>query len=116
MSEKFKKTLLEANEKMLPKLHKLDDTIENFIQQLEKKINAVKDNPIFQRNAHQLLSDMSKEHGEFIFALRRVVNALDREGQRIPKEAGHVGNSPMPPEEERPEEQEEEKPKNDKAK
>lgn len=106
MSEKLRKTLLEANEKMLPKLHALDDTIENFIQQLEKKINAVKDNPVFQKNSHQLLADMSKEHGEFIFALRRVVNALDREGQRIPKEAGHMGD--VPPEEE----VEEEEPKN----
>jgi hypothetical protein len=77
----------------------------------KKKINAVKDNPVFQKNAHQLLADMSKEHGEFIFALRRVVNALDREGQMIPKEAGHVGDSPIPPEE-----TDEEEPKNDKSK
>lgn len=94
MSEKFKKALYEAeskNEKMLPQLHKLDDSIESFIQKLEKKINATKDNPVFQRKAHQLLANMSKEHGEFIMALRAVVNALDREGQMIPQEIGKWG-------------------------
>lgn len=89
MSEKFKKALIEAKEKMLPKLHKLDDTIEDFIKELEKKINAVDDNPVWQRNAHQLLADMSKEHGEFILALRAVVNAVDREGMMIPKQKGN---------------------------
>ena len=72
--------------KMLPKLHALDDTIEKFIQELEGKINAVKDNPIFVRNAHQLLGDMSKEYSEFMFALRALVNACDRKGMTLPKE------------------------------
>jgi hypothetical protein len=81
-AEKEKK----GKSKMLPKLHTLDDSIEAFIQELENKINGVKDNPIFQRNAHQLLGDMSKEYSEFIFALRAIVNAVDRKGQVLPKE------------------------------
>lgn len=72
--------------KMLPKLHTLDDSIEKFIQELEGKINAVKDNPVFVRKAHQLLGDMSKEYSEFMFALRAIVNAVDRKGMVLPKE------------------------------
>ena len=71
---------------MLPELHALDDKIEAFIQKLEKKINGVKDNPIFVRKAHQLLGDMSKEYSEFMFALRAIVNACDRKGMTLPKE------------------------------
>ena len=81
-AEKEKKN----GKKMLPKLHGLDDQIENFIQELEKKINDVKDNPIFVRKAHQLLGDMSKEYSEFMFALRAIVNAVDRKGMVLPKE------------------------------
>ena len=86
---KLKEVLNEAkkeNKKMLPDLHSLDDTIETFIQKLEDKINAVKDNPIFVRKAHQLLGDMSKEYSEFMFALRAIVNAVDRKGLVLPKE------------------------------
>jgi hypothetical protein len=71
---------------MLPELHALDDKIETFIQKLETKLNAVKDNPIFVRKAHQLLGDMSKEYSEFMFALRAIVNAVDRKGMTLPKE------------------------------
>jgi hypothetical protein len=75
-----------SSKKMLPELHALDDKIEDFIQKLEEKINGVKDNPIFVKNAFQLLGDMSKEYSEFIFALRAIVNAVDRKGQVLPKE------------------------------
>jgi hypothetical protein len=93
MSDKLKNALDEAkkekekkNAKMLPELHALDDKIEDFIQKLEKKIDAVKDNPIFVKKAFQLLADMSKEYSEFIAALRAIVNAIDRKGMTLPKE------------------------------
>jgi len=117
-AEKEKKN----GKKMLPELHALDDKIEEFIQKLENKINGVKDNPIFVRKAHQLLGDMSKEYSEFIFALRAIVNAVDRKGMVLPKEKpiGRVRdinsrhrapdeNQPDP-EEEPPEEGEEQAP------
>ena len=72
--------------KMLAKLHGLDDTIEDFISGLEDKINAIEDNPMFIKKAHQLLANMSKEYSEFIMALRGVVNAVDRKGQVLPTE------------------------------
>ena len=86
---KLKDVLNEAKKgdsKMLPELHSLDDTIEKFIQKLEEKINKIKDNPIFVRKAFQLLGDMSKEYSEFMFALRAVVNAVDRKGMVLPTE------------------------------
>ena len=92
MSEKLKEVLSEAKKekkekpKMLPELHALDDRIEEFIQKLEGKINAVKDNPIFVKKAFALLGDMSKEYSEFIAALRAIVNAVDRKGMGLPKE------------------------------
>jgi len=72
------------NGKMLNGLHSLDDQIEEFIDDLEDKINAVEDNPVFVKKAHQLLADMSKEYSEFIMALRAIVNAVDRKGQVLP--------------------------------
>lgn len=72
--------------KYLPKLHQLDDSIEDFIQSLEKEINKSEtDNPIFVRKAHQLIADMNKEYSEFIAALRSIVNAIDREGFSLPE-------------------------------
>lgn len=96
MSSNLKKILLsEASKKadnknngstkMLKKLHSLDDSIEDFIDDLEDKINSTKDNPVFIKRAHQLLANMSKEYSEFIMALRAIVNAVDRKGQTLPK-------------------------------
>lgn len=82
---KVKQVLSEQKAKYLPKLHKLDDTIEDFIQDIEREINKTEDNPIFVRKAHQLLADMNKEYSEFIAALRGIVNAVDREGYSLPE-------------------------------
>lgn len=86
MSEKFKDYLVEETNKpkLKPKLHKVDDKIETFIEMIEKRIDEIDDNPIFQKKMNQLLVDMSKEHGEFMLALRAVVAALDRGAQRVP--------------------------------
>ena len=84
MSDKFKDYLVEGKEKLKPRLHLLDDKIEKFIENIESRIDEIEDNPIFQRKMNQLLVDMSKEHGEFILALRSVVAAMDRGSQVVP--------------------------------
>lgn len=85
MSEKFKEFLIEEKEnKLKPRLHSLDDEIETFIETIEERIDGVSDNPLFQKKMNQLLVDLSKEHGEFMLALRSVVAALDRGGQMVP--------------------------------
>ena len=70
--------------KMLKKLHELDDMIEDFVDGLEDEIMKTEDNPMFQKKAHQLLADMSKEYSEFIMALRAIVNAVDRKEKIVP--------------------------------
>lgn len=89
MSDKFKDYLVEGKEKLKPKLHLLDDKIEGFIERIEKRVDEIEDNPIFQRKMNQLIVDMSKEHGEFVLALRSVVAALDRGSQVIPSLKRH---------------------------
>lgn len=87
MGEKFREILNEKSKpkgKMLKKLHSLDDTIEDFIDQLEDEIMGVEDSPVFVKKAHQLLADMSKEYSEFILALRAIVNAVDRKEKILP--------------------------------
>lgn len=84
MSDKFKEYLVEGKDKLKPKLKLLDDKIESFIEKIEKKIDDIDDNPVFQKKMNQLLVDMSKEHGEFILAIRAIVAALDRGAQRVP--------------------------------
>jgi len=83
-NDKLKTYLTEEKRKLKPGLHKLDDKIEKFIEDIEKQIDNITDNPVFQRKINQLLVDMSKEHGEFMLALRSVVAALDRGAQMVP--------------------------------
>ena len=84
MSDKFKEYLVEQKEKLKPRLHLLDDKIEKFIEDIEARVDKVEGNPVFQRKMNQLLVDLSKEHGEFILALRSIVAAMDRIGQYTP--------------------------------
>lgn len=86
MSDKFKDYLVEESNKpkLKPRLHKVDDKIETFIEMIESRIDEIDDNPIFAKKMNQLLVDMSKEHGEFMLALRSIVAALDRGAQRAP--------------------------------
>ena len=62
------------------KLQKLDRTIDEFVVYLENKIDAIDSAqyPVFQRKMEQLLADTTKEHGEFMLAMRNVSAALDR--------------------------------------
>ena len=111
MKNRKKNGSKKKNDKMLRKLHDLDDKIEEFIDGLEDEIMSTEDNPMFIKKANQLLADMSKEYSEFIMALRAIVNAVDRKGQILPafeKQESRVrdvldgqGNGP-PPEEEPP--------------
>jgi len=81
-SDKIDTYLTEKKNKMLikGKLQKLDREIDKFILYLENKIDVIDDAqyPVFQRKMEQLLADTTKEHGEFMLALRNVAAALDR--------------------------------------
>jgi hypothetical protein len=62
------------------KLQKIDRTIDEFILYLENKIDMIDSAqyPVFQQKMEQLLADTTKEHGEFMLAMRNVSAALDR--------------------------------------
>ena len=65
------------------KLKKLDSTIDEFLDLLEDKAMKIEDNPMFQQQVLQLLADTTKEHGEFMMALKRVSQALDSKSQKL---------------------------------
>jgi hypothetical protein len=65
------------------KLKKLDTTIDEFLDLLEDKALKIEDNPMFQQQVLQLLADTTKEHGEFMMALKRVSQALDSKSQKL---------------------------------
>jgi len=71
-------------------LRKLDDNIDVFVDQIEKEIEKIEDNPVFQQKLYQMLSNLDKETGEFILALRQIVHALGSASQFIPRSRGHA--------------------------
>lgn len=81
-TKKIDKYLTEKQNKMLikGKLQKLDRVVDEFILYLEKKIDVIDDfqHPVFKQKMEQLLADTTKEHGEFMLAMRNVAAALDR--------------------------------------
>jgi len=101
MSDKFKDYLVEGKGKLKPRLHLLDDKIEKFIEDIEARVDKVEGNPVFQRKMNQLIVDLSKEHGEFILALRSIVAAMDRISQYTPskREKGFQARGLSPDEE-----------------
>jgi len=74
------------------KVQTLDDTIDDFIDSVEKKIDEIKDNPNFQRKMYQLLADTTKEHSEFLMAMKRVASAIDSGAKVIPFTKGEAGD------------------------
>ena len=65
------------------KLKKLDSTIDEFLDLLEDKAMKIENNPMFQQQVLQLLADTTKEHGEFMMAMKRVAQALDSKSQKL---------------------------------
>ena len=112
-NDKLKTFLIEGKVKLKPKLHTLDNKIEAFIETIEKQIDKIEDNPVFQRKVNQLLVDLSKEHGEFILALRAVVAALDRGAQMVPARKPYFTARGVNQDEEVPEEGTEEEVKDE---
>jgi len=68
----------------------LDNDIDKYIEKLEDEIDEMDDNPTFKYKLSQMLANMQKEYGEFILALRQIVNTLGSGIQIIPKERGHA--------------------------
>jgi hypothetical protein len=89
--------LNEARGGVRNKVQKLDAQIDKFMDFLEDEIEKIDENPVFQDRAYQLLANTTKEHSEFLMAVKRVAMALDSKGAKIPVASGVGKNMPTPP-------------------
>lgn len=108
--EKYQKIVLNESKKgMRRKSQIIEDKIDDFIDEIEKKIDKIEENPTFQTKMYQMLADMNKEHAEFIMALKTICATLDSGAKVIPKTKpvakGNKVGEPDPGEEEAMEEE-----------
>ena len=114
--EKYQNLLLNESKKGLRrKAQLLEDRIDDFIDEIEKKIETIEDNPTFQTKMFQMLADMNKEHAEFIMAAKTICATLDSGAKIMPKtKATAKQNKPEEPGQEDPEPAEDEAAVNEK--
>ena len=94
----------------------LEDKIDDFVDEIEKKIEKSEENPVFQTKMYQMLADMNKEHAEFVMALKTICATLDSGAKVLPKtkpvaKGNKVGEPQEEPEMEEEPEEEDEQPK-----
>jgi len=75
----------EAKKGVRRKLQLLDDSIDDYMDYIKAEIDKLDENPVYQRQMYQLLADTTKEHSEFLMALKRVASSLDSGAMVIPK-------------------------------
>lgn len=89
----YRKTVLqEAKTGMRRQAQILEDKIDDFFDEIERKINALDETPVFQTKMLQLLADTTKEHNEFIMALKQICQTLDSGAKVIPNTKPHFNN------------------------
>ena len=66
------RVLTEATKGMRREAQILEDQVDDFIDRVEAEIGKIGDNPVLQKQLHQMLADMNKEQGEFIMAMKRI--------------------------------------------
>jgi len=71
-------------------LRKLEDHMEEFIDNIEDEIEKIEDNPSFQYSIGLMLANMEKEQGEYILALRQVVQTIGKKAGIIPQTRAHA--------------------------
>lgn len=108
--------LTESKKGMRRKAQILEDKIDDFIDEIEKKIEKIEENPVFQTKMYQMLADMNKEHAEFVMALKTICATLDSGAKVLPKtkpvaKGNKVGEPQEEPEMEEEPEEEDEQPK-----
>ena len=84
--EKYQNIVInESKNGMRRRAQILEDKIDDFIDEIEKKIDKIAENPTFQTKLYQLLADQNKERSEFIMALKTICATLDSGSKMIPK-------------------------------
>jgi len=86
-------------------LAKLDDHMDSFVEMIENEIEKIEDNPSFQYSIGLMLANMEKEQGEYVLALRQIVQTIGKKASIIPQTRAHAKG--MVPEE-KPEEEDNE--------
>ena len=69
---------------------KLDSDIDSLMDNIEKEIDTIDDNPMFKQKMSSMLNSTEKECGEFLIALRQVMSILGRNVPIIPQVRGHA--------------------------
>jgi hypothetical protein len=95
---KEKKSITLAKKKMRStlksQLQKLDADIDKIMDNVESEIDKVEENPTFKNKLSQMLVNSEKESGEFVIAIRQLINTLSRDANIIPDVRGHAPGVP----------------------
>jgi uncharacterized coiled-coil protein SlyX len=88
----YEKSILnEATSGMRRRAQILEDKIDDFFDDIEKKIDSLEETPVFQSKMLQLLADATKEHNEFVMAMKQICQTLDSGSKVIPNRQPHYG-------------------------
>ena len=79
-----------ARKSLKIQLQKLDTEIDKIMDNVELEVDKIEENPVFKGKVGQMLLNTEKESGEFIIALRQLINTLSRNASIIPTERGHA--------------------------
>ena len=94
--QKIMTTVNESKKGYRRKVQLLDDRIDDLIDDIEKRIQKEEENPVYQRKLFQLLADMTKEHGEFLMAIKRIASTIDSGAKTIPQAKGSMQPNTIP--------------------
>jgi predicted transcriptional regulator len=84
-----KERIDEARAGMRRKAQILEDKIDDFFDEIERKIDTLEETPVFQTKMLQMLADATKEHNEFVMALKQICQTLDSGAKVIPNTKPH---------------------------
>jgi len=88
--DKAEKTRKQSKNTLKGGLRKLDDHMDAFTDEIEREIEKIEDNPSFQYKIGLMLSNLEKEQGEYLIALRQVVQTIGKSAGIIPQVRGHA--------------------------
>ena len=88
--DKAEKTRKQSKNTLKGGLRKLDDHMDAFGDEIEREIEKIEDNPSFQYKIGLMLSNLEKEQGEYLIALRQIVQTIGKSAGIIPQVRGHA--------------------------
>jgi hypothetical protein len=102
--EKANKIREQSKKTLKNSLRKLEDQMDQFIEEVEGEIEKIEDNPSFRYSISLMLANIEKEQGEYILALRQIVQTIGKKAGVIPQVRGHAKGAVPPPNPENDEE------------